>query len=135
MFFPDGVLVLSEEHRLLLAPEVGELPLERRQRQGLRVVPPDDGVDDLRRDLHHPDDVRDVALVPPDLRGQRLRAGYPPLVDEPLLAARLSMVSILFSFIFNCFALEIESLCGTLWAVSTKEVKHADTDPKQKFHH
>ena len=102
---PDGVLVLSEEHRLLLAPEVGELPLERRQRQGFRVIPPDDGVDDLRRDLHHPDDVRDVALVPPDLRGQRLRAGYPPLVDEPLPAARLSMVSILFSFIFNCFAL------------------------------
>ena len=48
MFFLDGVLVLSEEHRLLLAPEVGELPLERRQSQGLRVVPPDDGVDDLR---------------------------------------------------------------------------------------
>ena len=57
MFFLDGVLVLSEEHRLLLAPEVGELPLERRQRQGLRVVPPDDGVDDLRRYLHHPDGV------------------------------------------------------------------------------
>ena len=81
-----------------------------------RVVPPppDDGVDDLRRDLYHSDDVRDVAQAPPDFRCQRLSAGYPPLVDEPLPAARLSMVSILFSFTFNCFALEIESFFGIL---------------------
>ena len=104
MFFPDGVLVLSEEHRLLLAPEVGELPLERRQRQVFRVVPPDDGVDDLRRDLHHPDDVRDVALVPPDLRNQRLSAGYLPLVDEPLPAAYTVVVDVklIFSKTFLC---------------------------------
>ena len=98
------MLILSEEHRLLLAPEVGELPLERRQRQGFRVVSPDDGVDDLRRNLHHPDDVRDVALDPPDLRGQRLRAGYPPLVDEPLPAAYTVVVDVklIFSKTFLC---------------------------------
>lgn len=56
------------------------------------------------------------------------------LVDR-LDSLLLAWSQFCFLFKFTCFALEIESFYGILWAVSTKEVNHADTHQEQKFHH